>query len=223
MDFKKILILTIIITLFAGCIEKDTDGDGFADEIDDFPYDSGYHIDTDRDGFADEIDDFPQDSVYHIDTDKDGLADEVDDDLDGDGVSNREDDLPQDSRYHLDADKDGWADEVDELPNDVNSHTVEGAVQNLLAKANIQASVSASNLYGEKYIDIVINADSGSLSAAETIASGVGSQSFMKENGYSLVDVAIYEYTSNGIPYWVYSTEYNIKTGKCQYSEEGPN
>ncbi len=109
----------------------DSDHDGYADEVDDFPSDYRYHLDADCDGYADEVDDFPSDHRYHLDSDNDGYADEVDNfpsdsryhlDSDSDGYANEVDDLPSDSRYHSDYDHDGFADEVDDFPSDPRHH-----------------------------------------------------------------------------------------------------
>jgi len=111
---NTILLLTLILiasTLFAGCIiEKDTDNDGYADNVDDFPNDARYNLDSDKDGYADEVDAFPNDARYHLDTDRDGYADEIDD-------------FPNDMRYHSDYDGDGYADEIDEFPHDARYYS----------------------------------------------------------------------------------------------------
>ena len=98
--------------LSSGCINSlkpDADGDGYADDVDDFPNDPRYHSDYDGDGYADEIDDLPHLHKYHIDSDGDGAADEIDA-------------FPNDSRYREDSDGDGYADEIDSYPDDANAH-----------------------------------------------------------------------------------------------------
>ena len=56
---KTTIILTtaiLILTLLtAGCLKPDADGDGYADEIDDFPNDPRYNSDNDQDGAMDKV------------------------------------------------------------------------------------------------------------------------------------------------------------------------
>jgi hypothetical protein len=82
--------------------------DGVDDEFDD---------DIDGDGVANESDNFPSDSdrASGNDTDGDGVDDEFDDDIDGDGVANESDNFPSDSDRASgnDTDGDGVDDEFD--------------------------------------------------------------------------------------------------------------
>ena len=71
-------------SLSSDCI-LDTDWDLLPDIIDG---------DDDGDGFADELDDFPLDGTEWLDTDGDGTGDNTDEDIDGDGVGNEFDDSP---------------------------------------------------------------------------------------------------------------------------------
>ena len=62
---KKIISIIIIIILtlsISGCIEPDSDGDGYNDEIDMFPNDKTEWIDSDYDGLGDNSDGFPNNS-----------------------------------------------------------------------------------------------------------------------------------------------------------------
>jgi parallel beta-helix repeat protein len=61
-------------------IFKDSDGDGFADEIDGFPYDPDEWEDSDGDGFGDRFDAFPHDPKEWNDEDNDGIGDNSDSD-----------------------------------------------------------------------------------------------------------------------------------------------
>jgi hypothetical protein len=56
------LIIILCIFIFIGCIEIDSDNDGFPDTIDDFPNNKFEWKDTDGDGFGDNSDDFINDS-----------------------------------------------------------------------------------------------------------------------------------------------------------------
>ena len=105
----------------------DTDGDGYNDDVDEFPDNSQEHKDSDGDGVGDNEDAFPHDEDYSEDSDRDGVSD-VDDefpydedewiDSDGDGVGDNEDEFPDDSGEWKDTDGDGYGDNEDELPFD---------------------------------------------------------------------------------------------------------
>ncbi len=62
-----IFLMMISIGFLDGCIEKkDSDGDGYEDEIDAFPDDSTEWLDSDMDGWGDNSDDVPTDSSLHL-------------------------------------------------------------------------------------------------------------------------------------------------------------
>ncbi|GEM_PF-504202 len=84
-----------------GPSQRDTDGDGVNDALDDFPEDpsetsdtdgdgigDGTDEDIDNDGFLNEVDAFPYDASDWADMDGDGIGDNSDPDIDGDGYSN---------------------------------------------------------------------------------------------------------------------------------------
>ena len=64
---KKTIIKTIIIIIFllnlgfSGCLDTDSDGDGYNDEVDMFPDNENEWIDSDNDGIGDNSDGFPND------------------------------------------------------------------------------------------------------------------------------------------------------------------
>ena len=94
-----------------GC--PDSDGDGWADSIDDFPNDDTQHSDQDGDGFGDNAtgnnaDDCPI-TFGNSTIDRLGCVD-----TDGDGYSDINDDFPTDPTRHLDTDGDGYADFEDD-------------------------------------------------------------------------------------------------------------
>ena len=69
---------------FNGCAdsEKDTDGDGYNDDVDDFPYDDTQWLDSDGDGYGDNPmgnapDAFPYDDTQWSDADGDGYGDNL--------------------------------------------------------------------------------------------------------------------------------------------------
>lgn len=249
---KKVMILILILTVLlgAGCLEaleadsdndgysnredafphdakyhKDTDGDGYADKIDFYPDDTSKYLkDSDDDGYADNVDDFPNDPQYHSDLDSDGIADKVDTDIDGDGYDNEKDAFPANKEYHLDSDGDGYADENDATPNDSSSHTVKGAVTKDLNSIGAQHPiVHVVNSDGYNYVSITLNARPGhSLDEAKSITKSIGGRSYIKNNGYTHVDLEIVEHTYNDVPYWVYSAEYDVRYQRLQYCEEGP-
>ena len=134
---------------FDGCAEsqKDTDGDGYNDDVDDFPYDDTQWLDSDGDGYGDNQngnnpDAFPYDDTQWSDADGDGYGDnpagtnpdafpfdatqwaDTDGDGYGDNQSGNNPDLwPADSSQWTDSDGDGYGDNStgtngDAFPND---------------------------------------------------------------------------------------------------------
>lgn len=121
---------------FYGCAldQKDSDGDGYNDDIDAFPYDSSQYSDMDGDGYGDNAsgnssDAFPTDSTQWSDVDGDGYGDNANgtypdafptdstqwSDSDGDGYGdnasgNYPDAWPADSTQWEDSDGDGYGD-----------------------------------------------------------------------------------------------------------------
>jgi len=84
---KHLIVIGIVFVLMfvnlSGCEdiandEKDTDGDGFNDSIDDFPKDVNEWLDSDSDGVGDNTDEFPSDSSETKDSDGDGYGDNKD-------------------------------------------------------------------------------------------------------------------------------------------------
>jgi len=79
---KKILANIIIIIMltfgFSGCIDTDSDGDGYNDEVDMFPDDETEWLDSDNDSVGDNSDVFPNDSTEWLDSDNDGIGDNSD-------------------------------------------------------------------------------------------------------------------------------------------------
>ncbi len=84
---KNLLIVCVSILLIcvgiSGCNEqstkeRDTDGDGYNDKIDEFPTNSYEWKDSDKDGVGDNSDEFPFNSSEWKDTDGDGVGDNSD-------------------------------------------------------------------------------------------------------------------------------------------------
>ena len=124
-----------------GCL--DSDGDGYADTLDAFPFDQFEHLDSDQDGVGDNSDEFPIDANETMDSDGDGVGDNADAfpndanetidsdgdglgdnsdpnplthnfiDSDGDNVPNIDDDFPADNTQWSDLDEDGFGDNPD--------------------------------------------------------------------------------------------------------------
>ncbi|MDC0055573.1 hypothetical protein OAJ94_00800 [Deltaproteobacteria bacterium] len=86
---------------------QDTDGDGWGDGEDVFPFDPSEWRDSDGDGFGDNGDKFPNDAAEFEDTD-------------GDGVGDWRDQFPTDPSEYVDTDWDGFGDNADEFPLDFN-------------------------------------------------------------------------------------------------------
>jgi hypothetical protein len=89
---------------FTVVVDVDSDADGVADSIDQFPSDASESVDTDGDGIgnnadpdddndgaADAYDAFPLDSTEYLDNDADGVGDNADTDDDNDGVLDAQD------------------------------------------------------------------------------------------------------------------------------------
>lgn len=139
---KKTLIITAIAIIIAIIIilaivlspqysplgsVHDADGDGVADDEDEFPGDTTEWTDTDDDGVGDNGDAFPGDPDEWIDTDEDGVGDNTDafpedegewEDADGDGYGDNSDAFPNDPDEWLDTDGDGVGDNADAFPTD---------------------------------------------------------------------------------------------------------
>jgi len=108
-----------------GCI--DSDGDGFANVNDDFPFNPNEERDSDSDGVGDNSDDYPNDPNESIDSDSDGVGDNSDVfpnnpnetiDSDGDGVGDNFDMFPNNPNETIDSDGDGVGDNLDSFPFD---------------------------------------------------------------------------------------------------------
>ena len=107
--------------------EIDRDGDGYYDDIDDFPDDATEWVDTDGDGHGDNSDKFPLDVNEWTDTDGDDHGDNGDAfpdnpvewlDTDGDGHGDNGDVFADDPLEWADTDGDGTGDNGDAFPDD---------------------------------------------------------------------------------------------------------
>lgn len=85
---KHLLVIGVAVLIIcvglSGCNEQevtkeiDTDGDGYNDKADEFPYNSSEWIDSDNDGYGDNSDAFPLNPSEWKDTDGDGVGDNAD-------------------------------------------------------------------------------------------------------------------------------------------------
>ena len=105
--------------------DTDDDGDGVADNDDDYPLDTDNDAidnvedpDDDNDGVEDGDDAFPLDSEETADFDGDGVGNNADTDDDNDGVADDADDLPFNAAETSDRDEDGVGDNSDAFPDD---------------------------------------------------------------------------------------------------------
>ncbi len=83
----------------------DSDGDGIADNLDEFPDNPNETVDSDGDGYGDNSDAFDTDETQWNDTDGDGYGDNLD--------GNNPDAFPNDSSEWKDSDNDGIGDNTD--------------------------------------------------------------------------------------------------------------
>ncbi|RJU95549.1 MAG: hypothetical protein DWC00_05005, partial [Candidatus Poseidoniales archaeon] len=110
--------------------DLDDDNDGFTDDIDTCPRNSGTSSlglelgceDYDLDGYSDATDVFPTESTQWLDSDEDGYGDNADG-FQGDGCSDVVGDSTQDRFGCPDTDTDGWSDLNDAFPNEVTQHS----------------------------------------------------------------------------------------------------
>ena len=158
-DVRKIVVVLmgfVLITLglMSGCTENrpevkgetDTDGDGYNDTVDAFPYDNTEWEDFDGDGIGDNTDAFPHD------------ANETRD-IDGDGIGDNTDVFPRDPTEWQDSDGDGVGDHTDYFPYDATRWE--------------QPPPDAFPQYAEPYIEKVVLDDSQLQAYANTIINGV--------------------------------------------------
>ena len=90
----------------------DFDGDGYGNNIDEFPYEPTQWLDSDSDGFGDNNSGLEGDDCADVagTSNKDGLFGCLD--SDGDGWADTMDDLPSNPLQHIDADGDGIGDSI---------------------------------------------------------------------------------------------------------------
>lgn len=108
---RQLLAMANFVFFFATVtpysLNPDDDGDGVADEVDAFPFNSTESADSDLDGIGDNADAFPND------TDNDGLSNDTDEDDDGDNTVDSLDAFPLDPSEQLDSDNDGIGNNAD--------------------------------------------------------------------------------------------------------------
>jgi hypothetical protein len=164
----------------SGCTEKspevkdetDTDGDGYSDALDAFPYDNKEWKDSDGDGVGDNTDAFPHNANETVDSDGDGVGDNTDAfpldanesrDTDGDGVGDNADVFPFDPTEWQDSDGDGVGDNADYFPYDETRWE--------------QPSSDAFLQLAEPYIEKLVLDNSTLHTYADTILNGLDSSS----------------------------------------------
>lgn len=154
-------------------VKLDSDGDGYADEIDAFPSDPTEWSDLDGDGIGDNsdpdkdgdgyengIDAFPEDSTEWKDTDTDGIGDNSDPDIDGDGYNNGEDAFPTDPGEWLDTDGDGIGNGTDpDIDNDGAANGVDAFPLDPTEQADLDGDGIGNNADTDRDGDGVNNDD----------------------------------------------------------------
>ena len=98
-------------------VDLDDDNDGVPDDEDAFPLDPNETTDSDGDGVGDEADLFDDDPTEWFDTDEDGIGNNADTDDDNDGYLDVDDAFPLDPTEWVDSDGDGHGDNSDQFPN----------------------------------------------------------------------------------------------------------
>jgi hypothetical protein len=75
-----IALMVVSVGFLSGCneVQKDTDGDGYPDDTDAFPYDSDEWLDSDNDGIGDNSDTSSNDPSTKKDSDGDTIPDDED-------------------------------------------------------------------------------------------------------------------------------------------------
>ena len=96
----------------------DSDGDLVGDNSDEFPNDTMEWVDSDHDGVGDNTDQFPDNPLEWIDTDNDSIGDNADPDDDNDGWDDEFDAFSKNPLEWADTDNDGIGDNAD--PDDDN-------------------------------------------------------------------------------------------------------
>jgi PKD repeat protein len=148
---------------------KDSDGDGFNDNDDRFPFNPNEWNDTDDDGFGDNTDEFPEDETQWKDTDSDGYGDSIsgnsadlfpDDpnewaDFDRDGIGDNSDKFPFDSTEWKDSDDDGIGDNSD-IYDDKKFPINDKIISNAVNKGDICVVVSIDD-FGQDVIDFKLS------------------------------------------------------------------
>ena len=107
---------------------RDSDGDGYRDDVDAFIYNPSEWADSDGDNIGDNTDECDLDPAGWVDTDGDGVCTPTDvfpddanewSDRDGDGVGDNSDVFPDDGTEWVDSDGDGFGDNSDAFPDDL--------------------------------------------------------------------------------------------------------
>ena len=108
-----LVIVSLLVVILSPSLSpiqsiKDSDGDGYSDDVDVFDSNPREWSDSDGDGLGDNQDDCPMEYGDST-TDRIGCQDR-----DSDGYSDQNDSFPLDSTEWLDSDEDGWGDNQDD-------------------------------------------------------------------------------------------------------------
>ncbi len=137
--------MVVSVGFLSGCTEpqpKDTDGDGYKDDVDAFPNDASEWFDSDNDGKGDNSDAFPYNSNEQYDSD-------------GDGVGDNSDAFPYNSYEQYDSDHDGYGDNTDMFPYNSEYHKK----TTVYYRQNFKPNPAGANDWVEPLIGVRITTD----------------------------------------------------------------
>ncbi len=212
-----ISLLILLIITASGCFKeeyenneiKDTDGDGYEDNIDNFPNDSNEWKDSDKDGHGDNSDLFPNDPHEWIDSDSDGIGNNNDTDDDNDG-------MPDEWELKYDFDPVNATDANNDYDND-NYTNLEEYQHNTNPLDSTDNNKLGNGSYGE--VKLAVTTNKTNIFINETIElnftfENVGDTKIRLVQPRSVIYIVIFDFYGNVI----YDASWGL--GICIYSND---